>query len=65
MTKLEEHFKKMQEMATRYLIPEPYVDRDGNSSTVAIGSDQSVRDRLFANDMLYMLDGPEQREAQR
>jgi hypothetical protein len=62
--KLEDHFKKMQDMATRYLIPEPYVDREGNSSVVAMGSDQAVRDHLFASDMLYMLDGPEQREAQ-
>lgn len=63
-TPLEAHFEKMQEMATRYLMPEPYIDRDGNSSKVAIGSDKPVRDAMFANDILYMLDGPEQRAAQ-
>lgn len=61
---LQEHFKKMQDMAQRYLMPEPYIDRDGNSSKVAIGSDKPVRDAMFANDMLYMLDGPGQRAAQ-
>jgi hypothetical protein len=66
MTKLEQHFQRMQDMAARYILPQdqPYVDREGNTSKVASGSDQSVRDRLFANDMLYMLDGPEQRAAQ-
>ncbi len=65
MTKLEDHFVRMQEMSTRYLMHlEPYIDREGNSSKVALGSDQAVRDRLFTQDMIYMLDGPEQRDAQ-
>lgn len=62
--KLLEHFRRMQECAERYLIPEPYVDREGESSRVAVGSDSPVRDRLFAADIIYLLDGPEQREAQ-
>lgn len=62
---LSAHFKRMQEMAQRYLMPEPYIDRDGNSSQVAIGSDAAVRNFMFAQDMIYMLDGPEQRLAQR
>lgn len=62
--KLLELFKAMQGMASRYLDPAVYIDRDGQTSRVAAGSDQAVRDRLFTADMLYMLDGPEQREAQ-
>jgi hypothetical protein len=59
MSKLLDHVKRMQEAATRYLVPEDYTDREGNVHTV----DQD-RTKAFANDMLYMLDGPEQREAQ-
>jgi hypothetical protein len=64
VNKLQTHFKAMQRMATRYLMPEPYADRDGQTSFVAAGSDKAVRDSMFANDMIYMLDGPEQREAE-
>jgi hypothetical protein len=64
MNKLQAHFKRMQAMATRYLIPETYRDRDGNESSVAAGSDLPVRNALFVNDMIYMLDGPEQRAAE-
>ena len=59
MNKLLAHFEKMQDMARRYIMPEPYVERDGNKVNVA-----TLRDDAFIRDMIYMLDGPEQREAQ-
>lgn len=52
------HFKRMQEMATSYIQPEPYVDNEGRTHT------DSFKDDAFIGDMIYMLDGPEQREAQ-
>lgn len=63
MTKLREHFERMQQMCVAFIVPETYIDRDGNSSAVIAGLDGPVRNNLFANDMVYMLDGPEQREA--
>lgn len=59
MTNLLEHFRKMQAMATAYLVPETYTDRDGKEQTTT-GSKAFA----FAGDMIYMLDGPEQREAE-
>lgn len=53
------HFEKMQNMATRYCTPERYVDREGRQAI-----NQCDADSLFAADMVYMLDGPEQRAAQ-
>lgn len=61
--KLLAHFKRMQEMATMYLIPEAYTDRDGRVAEFE-GEAAVLRNELFINDMIYMLDGPEQREAQ-
>ncbi len=64
--KLAAHFENMQDMARRYIEPlTAYVDRDGKRSDDIEGEKQSVRSDLFAGDMIYMLDGPEQREAQR
>jgi hypothetical protein len=60
MSKLLEHFKRMQEMATSYLTLDGYVDREDR---VYHNDDQAAR--AFASDMIYMLDGPEQREAQK
>ncbi len=68
MTKLNDHFIAMQGMAARFILPndQPYVDRDGNRDDAGgKGLQQPQRNFLFANDMLYMLDGPEQREAQK
>ena len=64
LTLMLEHFKRMQTKAAQYLTPAPYIDREGNTSKVAVGLDKPVRDNLFAADMLHMLDGPEQRDAQ-
>lgn len=65
MNKLLEHFKRMQECAARYLEPnDEYIDRRGiRHSDVSSGED--VESKAFACDMIYMLDSPEQREAQR
>lgn len=59
-SKLSEHFAKMQDMVARYLAPEPYVGHD----SVTANALSPLRDDLFIDDMIYMLDGPEQREAQ-
>jgi hypothetical protein len=58
--KLLDHFKAMQAMATVFIMPEPYTDREGKVHT-----DDDARDSAFAADMIYMLDGPEQRAAER
>lgn len=65
MNKLLKHFRKMQDMARGYVEPTPaYVDREGGASNAAgSGLEGSQRNWLFAKDMLYMLDGPEQRDA--
>lgn len=65
------HFKAMQAMATAYLMPETYVDREGrrypepdNNHTENIRQElRSEMAKAFANDMVYMLDGPEERAA--
>lgn len=69
MSKLLNHFKAMQGMASRWLEPGPYTDREGTTSTDAdtdVGGDfeKKFAAHLFISDMLYMLDGPEQREAE-
>lgn len=66
MTKLLDHFIRMQEMCTAYLTPEPYTTMiPGATPTTHDTGDEHARDQLFIGDMIYMLDGPEQREAQR
>lgn len=61
MDKLRAHFERMQEMTARYLEPGQYVDRNGK---VAAAHDDEARMSLWENDIIHMLDGPEQREAQ-
>jgi hypothetical protein len=60
MSKLREHFNEMQKLAERYLHPGGYVSRDGRRF---VDPDQAAR--VFASDVIYMLDGPEEREALR
>lgn len=55
--KLNQHFEKMQAMCVRYLVPEPYTDLQG-----VVWSEDAMEG--FVSDMIYMLDGPEQRAAQ-
>lgn len=59
--KLLDHFKRMQEMATAYITPEPYQSQI--APQMLVGTAEDDRD-AFVNDIIYMLDGPEQREAQ-
>lgn len=61
LEKLHNHFKAMQAKAAEYLEPDIYVPRVGAHAVYEHGPQ---RDRLFADDMLYMLEGPEQREAE-
>jgi hypothetical protein len=62
---LLDHFKRMQEMATSYLTPEPYTTMIPGATPVTHDDDDTeARTELFVNDILYMLDGPEQRDAQ-
>lgn len=64
-TKLLQHTEAMQDRMRAYIEPTPeYVSLDGQSSKVVMGLEQPVRNNLFAQDMIYLLDGPEQREAQ-
>lgn len=62
MPTLAEHFRQMQGMCARYLEPQPYVA--GNGMIAQARNDATMRDKLFIADMIYMLDGPEQRAAQ-
>jgi len=68
---LLQHVETMQRMATAYLVPEAYTDLSGNR---VIEPDRNHADHIkqelrnerakaFASDMIYMLDGPEQRAA--
>lgn len=52
---LANHFKAMQSKAAEYIMPEPYVDLGGKKH----GGE--TEDTAFINDIVYMLDGPEQR----
>lgn len=57
--KLQAHFAKMQRMASAYLEPGPYIDREGREW-------RDLDDiHGFVADMIWMLDGPEQRKAQK
>lgn len=62
MSKLHAHFKEMQGMCSRYLEPAVYVALNG--MTAKGEGDAAMRDKLFISDMIWMLDGSEQREAQ-
>lgn len=64
MTKLLDHFKRMQGMAGTYLEPGGYLEHTPPKLASAGAEDFAAQATLFASDMLYMLDGPEQRKAQ-
>jgi hypothetical protein len=65
MNKLHAHFKRMQAMATAYITPERYTTMvPGAIPTSHDEGDVEARNELFIVDMIYMLDGPEQREAE-
>lgn len=54
---LSDHFREMQGMCSRFLQPEPYTDREGVVWSAAAPEG-------FLGDIIWMLDGPEQRAAQ-
>ena len=58
--KLLDHFKAMQGMVSCYLEPGPYEPQTEAGKTLA----EDDRDRLI-QDLIWMLDGPEQRAAER
>lgn len=64
MTKLLKHFEAMQTACAAYVCPDPYMPLHGHPEGAPPYVSEASRDRAFANDMIYMLDGPEQREAQ-
>ena len=58
---LLQHMHKMQDMAGMYLQPGDYTDIEGKTF---MGDKLGGKSTAFVNDMIYMLDGPEQREAE-
>lgn len=63
--KLVNHFRRMQTAAENLIRPDSYSPQFGEMAGVASYEDQSREERkAFVGDMLYALDGPEQREAQ-
>lgn len=61
------HMKRMQEKATEYITPDYYKPSHPLASGSVGGNGElakEFRDDFFINDMLYMLDGPEQRAAE-
>lgn len=58
---LEAHFRRMQELATQYLTSEPYQGFTPGNQQILVGSAADGKE-TFIRDMLYMLDGPEQRK---
>lgn len=55
------HMHKMQDMAGMYLQPGDYTDIEGKTF---MGDKLGGKSTAFVNDVLYMLDGPEQRAAE-
>ncbi len=65
MNKLLEHFKRMQECVSAYIEPAPYVARTGDTAgETATLAQSNYRNMLFMDDIIYLADGPEQREAE-
>lgn len=60
--RLNAHVETMQGMCSRYLEPAVYDALNGMFATERDVA--GIRDKLFIADMIYMLDGPEQCEAQ-
>lgn len=59
MNKLLKHFGVMQDRMRAFVEPGPYIDMHG--STMHAGKTHGA---AFISDMIYLMDGPEQREAQ-
>lgn len=56
------HVEAMQSQCRQYVEPTGYTAFD--RKRIVFERDQEAKDSLFTNDMIYLLDGPEQREAQ-
>ena len=59
MRKLLDHFKKMQGLTADYISPGPYTSLNGDTHT------EDCAAEAWQNDIIKLLDGAEQREAQR
>lgn len=55
LSPLEQVLLLINDIAEKHRAPEPYIDRDGYSSKVAVGSDKPVRDSMFADDVHALL----------
>lgn len=65
MKALLNHFKKMQTCVANYLPPESYTPQFGEAAGLdSYPEGTSAKDDAFVNDMIYALDGPEQRAAE-
>lgn len=58
MSEVAEHFERMMDRMRNYVQPGPYTTFDGK-----IVSLRETQETEFINDMIYLLDGPEQRKA--
>ena len=59
---LHELVRAMQGQCRQYLEPSGYTSFD--RKRIAFAHDREAKDSLFISDMIYLLDGPEQRAAQ-
>lgn len=59
LTMANAHIARMQDMMVAYLTPGPYREQTGDGASASEGD--PAHHFLFACDMIYMLDGPEQR----
>lgn len=62
--KLLAHVAAMQGMSAAYIQPGGYTEQTGEKIASAAEYDYGAQAELFSGDMIYMLDGPEQRAAQ-
>lgn len=65
MNKLLQHFRRMQTAMQNYVVPDSYTNQfgeDAGTSSYAEGS--PAKEGAFIGDMIWALDGPEQREAE-
>lgn len=58
----QKHIQAMQHQCCQYVEPSGYTAFD--RKRIAFKSDREAKDSLFIDDMIYLLDGPEQRAVQ-
>lgn len=59
---MNRHLEAMQNQCAQYLESGGYTAFDRKS--IAFENEQEAQTKMFVSDMIYLLDGPEQREAQ-